>query len=100
VRLQVDTIATSSTGSRSRPERLQRRRQLLRREREPAAQIERRGRVVEPQGSTRAVDALHARGLLDRRRDQRHHAAPAGIDWVCVSPKADAPGGADHAARS
>ena len=37
------------------------------------------------------VDALHARGLRDRHRDQRHAAGRRpGIDWICVSPKAGA----------
>ena len=30
------------------------------------------------------------RGLRHRAGDQRHLAAPPGIDWICVSPKADA----------
>ena len=35
-----------------------------------------------------AIDALHARGVRDRGRDQRHAHAARGIDWICVSPKA------------
>ena len=36
------------------------------------------------------VAALHARGVRDRHRDQRHARCPRGIDWICVSPKAGA----------
>ena len=36
------------------------------------------------------IDALHARGFADRRRDQRHHRPARGLDWICVSPKAGA----------
>jgi 7-carboxy-7-deazaguanine synthase len=47
------------------------------------------------------VDTAADRGparprLLDRGGDQRHPCPPEGIDWICVSPKADAPGRADR----
>jgi 7-carboxy-7-deazaguanine synthase len=38
-----------------------------------------------------AVDALHARGFRVAIETNGTLAAPAGIDWVCVSPKASAP---------
>ena len=37
------------------------------------------------------VDALHARGFSIALETNGTLPAPAGIDWVCVSPKADAP---------
>jgi 7-carboxy-7-deazaguanine synthase len=37
-----------------------------------------------------AVDALHRRGFRIAIETNGTIAAPAGIDWVCVSPKADA----------
>lgn len=37
------------------------------------------------------VDALHARGFEVAVETNGTIAAPAGIDWICVSPKADAP---------
>jgi 7-carboxy-7-deazaguanine synthase len=37
------------------------------------------------------VDALHARGFSIALETNGTLRAPAGIDWVCVSPKADAP---------
>lgn len=37
------------------------------------------------------IDALHARGFRIALETNGTLAAPAGIDWVCVSPKADAP---------
>ena len=37
------------------------------------------------------VDALHARGFSLALETNGTIAAPPGIDWVCVSPKADAP---------
>jgi len=37
-----------------------------------------------------AVDALHARGFRVAIETNGTIAPPAGIDWVCVSPKADA----------
>src|SRR6185295_4258279 len=37
------------------------------------------------------VDALHARGFAIALETNGTLPAPAGIDWVCVSPKADAP---------
>ena len=36
------------------------------------------------------VDALHARGFEVGIETNGTQAAPAGLDWVCVSPKADA----------
>ena len=38
-----------------------------------------------------AIDALHARGFMIAVESNGTIAAPEGIDWVCVSPKADAP---------
>ena len=38
-----------------------------------------------------AIDALHARGFMIAVETNGTVVAPAGIDWVCVSPKADAP---------
>ena len=38
-----------------------------------------------------AVDALHRRGFEVAVETNGTQAVPAGIDWVCVSPKADAP---------
>ncbi|HWW25785.1 MAG TPA: 7-carboxy-7-deazaguanine synthase, partial [Caulobacter sp.] len=38
-----------------------------------------------------AIDALHARGFMIAVESNGTVAAPPGIDWVCVSPKADAP---------
>ena len=38
-----------------------------------------------------AIDALHARGFQIACETNGTVAAPEGIDWVCVSPKADAP---------
>jgi 7-carboxy-7-deazaguanine synthase (Cx14CxxC type) len=37
------------------------------------------------------VDALHARGFALALETNGTLPAPAGVDWVCVSPKADAP---------
>jgi len=37
------------------------------------------------------VDALHARGFSLALETNGTIAAPAGVDWICVSPKADAP---------
>ena len=37
------------------------------------------------------IDALHARGFEIAVETNGTLAAPPGIDWVCVSPKADAP---------
>jgi 7-carboxy-7-deazaguanine synthase len=37
------------------------------------------------------IDALHARGFEIAVETNGTRPAPAGIDWVCVSPKADAP---------
>ena len=36
-----------------------------------------------------AVDALHARGFEIAVESNGTQPAPAGIDWICVSPKAD-----------
>ena len=38
-----------------------------------------------------AVDALHRRGFEVAVETNGTQSVPAGIDWVCVSPKADAP---------
>jgi 7-carboxy-7-deazaguanine synthase (Cx14CxxC type) len=38
-----------------------------------------------------AIAALHARGFMIAVETNGTVAAPEGIDWVCVSPKADAP---------
>ena len=37
------------------------------------------------------VDALHARGIASALETNGTLVAPQGIDWVCVSPKAQAP---------
>jgi len=37
------------------------------------------------------IDALHARGFEIAIETNGTLAAPEGIDWICVSPKADAP---------
>lgn len=37
------------------------------------------------------VDALHARGMEVAVETNGTQPAPAGIDWICVSPKASAP---------
>ena len=37
------------------------------------------------------IDALHARGFRIAIETNGTQAVPAGVDWVCVSPKADAP---------
>ena len=37
------------------------------------------------------IDALHAEGFSIALETNGTVAAPEGIDWVCVSPKADAP---------
>lgn len=38
-----------------------------------------------------ALDALHARGFEVAVETNGTQAAPRGLDWICVSPKADAP---------
>ena len=38
-----------------------------------------------------AVIALHAEGFEIAVETNGTHAAPAGVDWICVSPKAGAP---------
>jgi 7-carboxy-7-deazaguanine synthase len=38
-----------------------------------------------------AVDALHRRGFRVAIETNGTLAAPAGVDWICVSPKAAAP---------
>ena len=38
-----------------------------------------------------AIAALHARGFMIAVESNGTLAAPDGIDWICVSPKADAP---------
>ncbi|MCI3181073.1 7-carboxy-7-deazaguanine synthase [Caulobacter sp. CCUG 60055] len=37
------------------------------------------------------IDALHARGFAIAVETNGTLPAPAGLDWICVSPKADAP---------
>ncbi|HEY3889050.1 MAG TPA: 7-carboxy-7-deazaguanine synthase [Caulobacteraceae bacterium] len=37
------------------------------------------------------IEALHARGFSIAVETNGTLAAPAGLDWICVSPKADAP---------
>lgn len=37
------------------------------------------------------IDALHARGFEVAVETNGTQAAPPGLDWICVSPKADAP---------
>jgi 7-carboxy-7-deazaguanine synthase (Cx14CxxC type) len=37
------------------------------------------------------IDALHARGFSIAVETNGTQPAPAGLDWICVSPKADAP---------
>ncbi len=37
------------------------------------------------------IDALHARGFAIAVETNGTLAAPPGLDWICVSPKADAP---------
>lgn len=37
------------------------------------------------------IDALHVRGFEIAVESNGTLAAPAGLDWICVSPKADAP---------
>ena len=37
------------------------------------------------------IDALHARGFSIAVETNGTQVAPAGLDWICVSPKADAP---------
>ena len=37
------------------------------------------------------IEALHARGFEIAIESNGTLAAPAGIDWICISPKADAP---------
>lgn len=39
---------------------------------------------------SKAIDALHARGFEIAVESNGTQPAPAGIDWICVSPKADA----------
>ena len=40
---------------------------------------------------TAAIDALHARGFAVAVETNGTQPAPRGLDWICVSPKADAP---------
>jgi 7-carboxy-7-deazaguanine synthase len=40
---------------------------------------------------TALIDALHARGFEVAVESNGSLPAPVGVDWVCVSPKADAP---------
>ena len=46
------------------------------------------------------IDALHAFDFEIAVETNGTIAAPAGLDWICVSPKAGAPLGHDHAAIS
>ena len=43
------------------------------------------------QVDTALIEALHARGFSIALETNGTIAAPEGIDWICVSPKADAP---------
>ncbi len=43
-----------------------------------------------------AIDALHARGFEIAVETNGTQTAPPGIDWICVSPKAQAPVVLDH----
>ncbi len=43
------------------------------------------------QVDTALVDALHARGFEIGVETNGTQDAPAGLDWICVSPKSDAP---------
>jgi 7-carboxy-7-deazaguanine synthase len=43
-----------------------------------------------------AIDALHARGFAVAVETNGTQEAPSGIDWICVSPKAQAPVVLDH----
>lgn len=45
---------------------------------------------------TQLVDALHQHGFSIAVETNGTQPAPAGIDWICVSPKADAPLVLDH----
>jgi len=38
-----------------------------------------------------AIEALHARGFQIAVESNGTLEAPAGVDWICISPKADAP---------
>jgi 7-carboxy-7-deazaguanine synthase (Cx14CxxC type) len=38
-----------------------------------------------------AIDALHTRGFVVAVETNGTQPAPAGLDWICVSPKANAP---------
>jgi len=40
---------------------------------------------------TQLIDALHAQGFRIAIETNGTIAAPLGIDWICVSPKSDAP---------
>jgi len=40
---------------------------------------------------SRLIDAFHARGFMIAVETNGTVEAPTGIDWICVSPKADAP---------
>jgi len=40
---------------------------------------------------TPAINALHARGFMIAVESNGTVEAPSGIDWICISPKADAP---------
>ncbi len=41
--------------------------------------------------TARPIEALHARGFRIAIETNGTLAAPAGVDWICVSPKASAP---------
>jgi 7-carboxy-7-deazaguanine synthase (Cx14CxxC type) len=49
---------------------------------------------------TALIDALHARGFEVAVESNGSLPAPVGVDWVCVSPKADVPLGADPRRRA
>ncbi|MEO6877957.1 MAG: 7-carboxy-7-deazaguanine synthase [Gemmatimonadaceae bacterium] len=45
---------------------------------------------------SKAIDALHSRGFTVAVETNGTQAAPPGIDWICVSPKANAAVVLDH----
>jgi 7-carboxy-7-deazaguanine synthase len=49
-----------------------------------------RRRAAAPGRSRRSIDALHARGFTIAVETNGTVAAPPGLDWICVSPKAGA----------
>ena len=47
--------------------------------------------IGKPEIDEPAIDALHARGFEVAVETNGTQPLPKGLDWVCVSPKADAP---------